>query len=49
MVSLPTKQQCINECAQELRTDYPFLSEGDSILFIEEMYRFWNEYLFKDF
>jgi hypothetical protein len=46
MESVLTKQECINECAQELRTDYPFLSEGDSLLFIEDMYRFWEEYLF---
>jgi hypothetical protein len=46
MESVQTKQECINECTKEFRKEYPFLSEGDSLLFIEEMYRFWDEYLF---
>ena len=33
---------------QIVRKEYPFLKEEDASLFIEDLYKFWEEYLFDD-
>ena len=34
--------------AQELREEYPFLTEGESLLFIQDLYEFLEGYFFEN-
>jgi len=46
MSEVESKQELIDSSVQELRKEYPFLSEGDSLLFIQDLYEFLEEYFF---
>jgi len=43
---MESKEECIDQCMQELREEYPFLWEEESLFFMQDLYEFLERYFF---
>ena len=48
MKMIELSREDLERFTQVVRKEYPFLKEEDASLFIEDLYKFWEGYLFDD-